>query len=98
MKLQMASSPRRRGPITPSADYRARRCNVVHHTKRHGVWVPAFAGTTRGEVAVLSPSAPRRLARRRQFYARLPWRHVALQLVELRQEFAEHGEVILFRF
>ena len=41
-----ASSPRRRGPITPGAYIEHGRCNVLLQHQRHGVWVPAFAGTT----------------------------------------------------
>jgi hypothetical protein len=50
------------------------------------------------DASLLSPPLPRRLAPRRQFYARRLYRRLALQLVELRQKFAEHGEVIFGRF
>src|ERR1700712_514277 len=39
------SSPRRRGPIT-TGSHRLPNPNAVTLLKRHGVWVPAFAGTT----------------------------------------------------
>jgi hypothetical protein len=45
-----ASSLRTQGPITPGVDGVARRFNEDTFTfskyKRHGVWAPAFAGTT----------------------------------------------------
>ena len=39
------SSPRRRGPITPGGRVKEG-VGLTASTRRHGVWVPAFAGTT----------------------------------------------------
>jgi len=55
------SSPRKREPIIPGGLCLAVSFNKVTRTfrnhQRHGVWVPAFAGTTRGEM-VASPYSP----------------------------------------
>src|ERR1700733_4258040 len=40
------SSPRTRGPMTPSACDESKASTTLVQTRRHGVWVPAFAGTT----------------------------------------------------
>jgi len=42
------SSPRRRGPITTGRNVREKFFNHPVQTRRQGVWVPAFAGTTCG--------------------------------------------------
>src|SRR5260221_10565597 len=47
-----SSSPRKRGPITTVVQY-LRRQLAACRTRRHGVWVPAFAGTTQSYFFVL---------------------------------------------
>src|SRR5258708_5735606 len=42
------SSRRTQGPITTGSGCWARSLDSVAQHKRHGVWVPAFAGKTRG--------------------------------------------------
>jgi hypothetical protein len=40
------SSLRTQGPITTGRGVVRKSLNSVSHNRRHGVWVPAFAGTT----------------------------------------------------
>src|SRR3954454_3389084 len=41
-----SSSPRTRGPITTGSSFVRMRSNSIPQHRRHGVWVPASAGTT----------------------------------------------------
>src|SRR3954447_13416123 len=59
-RLTTSSSPRRRGRTTARAKFVPTSSNSISQHERHGVWVPASAGTTNvGSDATHHPSSPR---------------------------------------
>ena len=57
-RTYVSSSLRTQGPITPGIGWKRRASAAFSKKRRHGVWVPAFAGTTGCESAFSRHTLP----------------------------------------